>query len=62
MQATRQLAVLSIVTSLVTLALKFGAFFLSDSVSLLSDALEAIRRREFATARHVHRGRGPLHL
>jgi cation diffusion facilitator family transporter len=36
------MAVLSIATSIVTLALKFGAYFLTDSVSLLSDALEAI--------------------
>ena len=35
------MAVLSIATSLVTLALKFGAYFLTGSVSLLSDALEA---------------------
>jgi cation diffusion facilitator family transporter len=35
------MAVLSILTSLVTLALKFGAYFMTDSVSLLSDALEA---------------------
>ncbi len=41
MQTPRQMAVLSIATSLVTLALKFGAYFLTDSVSLLSDALEA---------------------
>jgi cation diffusion facilitator family transporter len=36
------MALLSIATSIVTLALKFGAYFLTDSVSLLSDALEAI--------------------
>jgi cation diffusion facilitator family transporter len=36
------MALLSIVTSLVTLALKFGAYFLTNSVSLLSDALEAL--------------------
>jgi cation diffusion facilitator family transporter len=41
MHATKRMAVLSIVTSLVTLALKFGAFFMTASVSLLSDALEA---------------------
>ena len=35
------MALLSIATSLVTLALKFGAYFLTGSVSLLSDALEA---------------------
>ena len=42
MQTPRQMALLSIVTSLVTLALKFGAYFLTNSVSLLSDALEAL--------------------
>ena len=42
MNATRKMALLSIATSLVTLALKFGAYFLTDSVSLLSDALEAL--------------------
>ena len=36
------MALLSIATSVVTLALKFGAYSLTDSVSLLSDALEAI--------------------
>ena len=36
------MALLSIATSLATLALKFGAYFLTDSVSLLSDALEAL--------------------
>jgi len=41
MKATRKMAVLSIATSIATLALKFGAYFLTDSVSLLSDALEA---------------------
>jgi len=35
------MALLSIATSIGTLALKFGAYFLTDSVSLLSDALEA---------------------
>lgn len=40
--ATRRIALLSIATSLVTLGLKFGAYFLTDSVSLLSDALEAL--------------------
>lgn len=35
------MAILSIATSIVTLALKFGAYFLTGSVSLLSDALEA---------------------
>lgn len=41
MHTPRQMAVLSIVTSIVTLGLKFGAFFMTGSVSLLSDALEA---------------------
>ena len=41
LQAPRRMALLSIATSLVTLALKFGAYFLTGSVSLLSDALEA---------------------
>ncbi|HSN40878.1 MAG TPA: cation diffusion facilitator family transporter [Burkholderiales bacterium] len=36
------MAILSIATSIVTLALKFGAYFLTGSVSLLSDALEAL--------------------
>lgn len=35
------MALLSIATSVVTLALKFGAYFLTGSVGLLSDALEA---------------------
>lgn len=35
------MALLSIATSIVTLALKFGAYFLTGSVGLLSDALEA---------------------
>ncbi len=42
MQTLRQMALLSIATSLATLALKFGAYFLTNSVSLLSDALEAL--------------------
>jgi len=42
MNATKKMALLSIATSLATLALKFGAYFLTDSVSLLSDALEAL--------------------
>lgn len=41
MKATQQMVILSIVTSIATLALKFGAYFLTDSVGLLSDALEA---------------------
>jgi cation diffusion facilitator family transporter len=36
------MALLSIATSIATLALKFGAYFLTDSVSMLSDALEAL--------------------
>jgi cation diffusion facilitator family transporter len=40
-QAPLRMAILSIATSLLTLALKFGAYFLTGSVSLLSDALEA---------------------
>ena len=42
MKPTRKMAFLSIATSLATLALKFCAYFLTDSVSLLSDALEAL--------------------
>lgn len=42
MHTPRQMALLSIATSLVTLALKFGAYFMTNSVSLLSDALEAL--------------------
>lgn len=41
MKATTRMALLSIATSIVTLLLKFGAYFLTGSVSLLSDALEA---------------------
>lgn len=41
MSTPRQMAMLSIATSVLTLGLKFGAYFLTDSVSLLSDALEA---------------------
>ena len=41
MKSTRKMALLSIATSIVTLALKFGAYFLTDSVGMLSDALEA---------------------
>ena len=41
MTAVRRMALLSIATSIVTLALKFGAYFLTGSVSLWSDALEA---------------------
>ena len=42
MKATRKMALLSIATSIATLALKFGAYFLTGSVSLLSDALETL--------------------
>lgn len=41
MQAPKRMALLSIATSLVTLALKFAAYFMTASVGLLSDALEA---------------------
>jgi len=39
---TRQMALLSIATSIVTMALKFAAYFLTDSVSLFSDAAESL--------------------
>jgi len=42
MTPVRRMALLSIVTSITTLALKFGAYFLTGSVSLWSDALEAL--------------------
>lgn len=42
MNALRRMAMLSIATSVVTLALKFGAYFLTGSVSLWSDAVEAL--------------------
>jgi divalent metal cation (Fe/Co/Zn/Cd) transporter len=41
MKATKRMALLSIATSIATFLLKFGAYHLTDSVSLLSDALEA---------------------
>jgi cation diffusion facilitator family transporter len=41
MTAVRRMALLSIATSIVTLGLKFGAYFLTGSVSLWSDAVEA---------------------
>ncbi len=41
-RAVRRMAWLSIATSVLTLGLKFGAYFLTGSVSLLSDALEAL--------------------
>jgi cation diffusion facilitator family transporter len=42
MNSTQKMAVLSIATSIGTLALKFGAYLLTGSVGLLSDALEAV--------------------
>jgi len=42
MRAVRRMAYLSIVTSLGTIALKFGAYWLTGSVSLYSDALESL--------------------
>jgi cation diffusion facilitator family transporter len=42
MHATTRMAWLSIATSLGTIVLKFGAYFLTGSVSLWSDALEAL--------------------
>jgi cation diffusion facilitator family transporter len=41
MTAVRKMALLSIATSIATLALKFGAYFMTGSVSLWSDAVEA---------------------
>lgn len=41
-QATLRMAYLSIATSIATMALKFGAWHLTDSVSLLSDAVESL--------------------
>ena len=40
-RAVQRMAWLSIATSIATLALKFGAYFITGSVSLLSDAMEA---------------------
>lgn len=40
--ATLRMAYLSIVTSIATMALKFGAWYLTGSVSLLSDAVESL--------------------
>jgi cation diffusion facilitator family transporter len=40
--AIQRMAYLSIVTSVATMALKFGAWYLTDSVSLLSDAVESL--------------------
>jgi cation diffusion facilitator family transporter len=42
MQAVRRMAYLSIATSCATIILKFGAYFLTGSVSLWSDALESL--------------------
>lgn len=42
MNATRKIALLSIGTSIVTMALKFSAYFLTGSVSLFSDAAESV--------------------
>jgi cation diffusion facilitator family transporter len=42
MHAVRKMAFLSIATSLATIMLKFGAYFLTGSVSLWSDALESL--------------------
>jgi cation diffusion facilitator family transporter len=41
-QAVRRMALLSIATSLTTIVLKFGAYYLTGSVSLWSDALESL--------------------
>jgi cation diffusion facilitator family transporter len=42
MRAVRRMAYLSLATSLATIVLKFGAYFLTGSVSLWSDALESL--------------------
>ena len=42
MHAMRRMAMLSIATSLATIALKFSAYFITGSVSLWSDALESL--------------------
>jgi cation diffusion facilitator family transporter len=42
MNAVRKMALLSIATSFATIALKFGAWYLTGSVSLWSDALESL--------------------
>jgi cation diffusion facilitator family transporter len=42
MRAVRRMVYLSIATSLATIVLKFGAYFLTGSVSLWSDALESL--------------------
>jgi cation diffusion facilitator family transporter len=40
-KALKRMALLSIATSLATMALKFGAWYITDSVSLWSDAVES---------------------
>jgi cation diffusion facilitator family transporter len=42
MNGLQRMALLSIAASLVTMALKFGAWYLTDSVSLFSDAAESL--------------------
>jgi cation diffusion facilitator family transporter len=42
MRAVRRMAYLSIATSVSTIVLKFGAYFLTGSISLWSDALESL--------------------
>ncbi|MFA7317662.1 MAG: cation diffusion facilitator family transporter [Sulfuricella sp.] len=42
MSVVRKMALLSIVAAIVTLGLKFGAWFLTGSVSLFSDAVESV--------------------
>jgi cation diffusion facilitator family transporter len=42
MSTLQKMALLSIATSILTLGLKFSAYFMTGSVSLLSDALEAV--------------------
>lgn len=42
MSQTQRMALLSIAASIVTMALKFGAYFLTGSVSLFSDAAESL--------------------
>lgn len=42
MSVLQRMALLSIAASLATMALKFGAWFLTDSVSLFSDAAESL--------------------
>lgn len=41
-KSARSYAVLSIIAAILTIALKFGAYILTDSVGLLSDALESL--------------------